>query len=80
MEKDRNAELDNVKFCISVSYLLITGDGAAIIQYRCHLSGVGLQWRRRSVAQRGPEPARTPLKIRHWRRYNFCKILARYLF
>ena len=33
----------------------------AIIQYRRHLSGV--QWRRRSVAQGGAEPARPPLNL-----------------
>jgi len=33
--------------------LLITGDGVAIIQYRCHLLGWGVPWRRRSVAQGG---------------------------
>ena len=67
-------------WCIAVSYLLITSDDIAIIHYRCHLSGV--QWQRRSVAQRGGEPARPPLNPLlhtksvelHWR--NICRLLA----
>jgi len=54
-------------WCIAVSYWLITGDGIAIIRYRCHLSGA--QSQRQSVAQRGGRsrlgPRLNPLLFSH---------------